>query len=100
MKSTWLGTATLVLANTNPKRAEGFIGGFAGFASSAENIAEAVKALRDEFEESGYSLVGIDNMLPAHMLDRQLTDYETELMDAIGSYPVQFKNVHLHKGDG
>jgi hypothetical protein len=96
----WFGLATLLLVNSNPKRSEGFIGAFAGFACRAANIAEAVEALRREFEESGYVLVGVKHMLPMHMLDRQLTGYEAELLEAIDGYPVQFKDVHLHKGDG
>jgi hypothetical protein len=100
LKGIWIGTATLLLADTNPKRAEGFVGAFAGFACSAENIVEAMKSLCREFEESGYVLIGVESMLPVHMLDRQLTDYETELVEATNQYPVQFKNVHLHKGDG
>lgn len=99
-QNVWLGMATLVLASANPKRSEGFIGAFAGFACRAANIAEAVEALRREFEESGYILIGIKHMLPMHMLDRQLTIYETKLLEAIDDYPVQFKDVHLHKGDG
>lgn len=99
-KGVWVGTATLLLASANPKRAEGFVGAFSGFACSAENIADAIKALHREFDESGYILVGVESMLPVHMLDRQLTDYETELVEATSQYPVQFKNVHLHKGDG
>jgi hypothetical protein len=96
----WLGTATLLLGSENPKRLEGFIGAFSSFACSAGNIVEAMKALHREFEESGYILVGVENMVPVHMLDRQLTAYETELVEATSQYPVQFKNVHLHKGDG
>jgi hypothetical protein len=87
------------LVSTNPKRSEGFIGAFAGFASRAANIVAAIEALSREFEESGYVLVGVEHMLPVHMHDRQLTSYETELIDSIDKYPVQFKNVHLHKGD-
>jgi hypothetical protein len=99
-QNVWLGMATLLLASTNPKRSEGFIGAFAGFACRAENIAEAVEVLHQEFEESGYVLVGIKHMLPMHMLDQQLTAYEAELLEGIKDYPVQFKDVHLHKGDG
>ncbi len=99
-QNVWLGIATLLLASTNPKRSEGFIGAFAGFACRAENFADAVRALYQEFEESGYVVVGIKHMLPMHMLDRQLTAYEAELLERIEEYPVQFKDVHLHKGDG
>lgn len=95
----WLGLATMLLASTNPKRSEGFIGAFAGFACRAENIVKAVMMLHQEFEESGYVLVGIKHMLPIHMFDRQLTTYEAELLEGIKDYPVQFKDVHLHKVD-
>ena len=39
-------------------------------------------------------------MLPMQMLDRQLTVHEAALVEATDKYPVQFKDVHLHKGDG
>ena len=96
----WIGMANLQLSSANPKRTEGFTGAFAGFACKAANIAEAIESLRREFEESGYVVVGIEHMLPLQLLDRQLTAYEAGLVEAIDSYPVQFKDVHLHKGDG
>lgn len=100
LQEVWLGMANLQLASANPKRSEGFIGAFAGFACKATNIAEAIESLRRELEESGYILVGIEHMLPMQMLDRQLTAHEAALVEAIDKYPVQFKDVHLHKGDG
>jgi len=100
LQDVWVGMANLQLASTNPKRSEGFTGAFAGFACRAANIVEAVELLQREFEESGYVLVGIRHMLLTHMLDRQLTTYEAELVKAVDTYPVQFMDVHLHKGDG
>lgn len=96
----WLGMANLRLTSTNPKRAEGFTGAFAGFACKASNIVEAVDALCKELEEAGYVLVGIEHMLPVQWLGRQLTTYEAVLVAAVATYPVQFRDVHLHKSDG
>lgn len=98
--SVWIGVAVLGLSDENPKRAEGFVGAFAGFASSASTIPDAVAALAEEFGESHYVLLGFEYMLPAERLDRELTAYESELVTATEQYPVQFKDVHLHKGDG
>jgi hypothetical protein len=91
--------ANLQLTSANPKRAEGFTGAFASFACKASNIVEAVDALCKEFEESGYVLVGIEHMLPVESLNRQLTTYESVLVAAVATYPIQFRDVHLHKGD-
>jgi hypothetical protein len=96
----WVGTATLVVSGTNPKRADGFIGAYAGFASKAKDVSGAINQLAREFEESGYVLIGLENLLPIHMLSRQLTAHEEDFLKEIHKYPVQFKNVHLHKGDG
>jgi hypothetical protein len=99
-QTVWLGNAVLTLAQANPRRAEGYVGAFAGFACTAGSIYEAMKALYSEFAESGYCLVGVESMTPVHMVDRPLTKHESDLIEAIGTYPVQFRNVHLHKGDG
>jgi hypothetical protein len=99
-ESVWLGVAVLALSDANPKREEGFVGAYAGFASKAATIWEAVAALAREFDENGFYLLGFENMLPAECLDRELTTYERELLRATEEYPVQFKDVHLHKSDG
>lgn len=95
----WVGMATLVLLPTNVKRSEGFVGAYAGFAVRSATLADAVAALSKEFEESGFVVMGIDAMMPVAMLDRPLTEHEQMLVEASETYPVQFKNVHLHKGD-
>jgi hypothetical protein len=92
--------ANLQLAGANPKRSEGFTAAFAGFACKASNIAEAIELLRREFEESAYVLAGVEHMLPMQLLDRPLTTYEVELVEATEKYPVQIRDVHLHKGNG
>jgi hypothetical protein len=99
-KHTWIGTATLLLSDANPKRSDGFVGAFAGFACIAEDIAAAVVAVCREFQEAGYVVIGLEHMLPVDRLDRDLTSYEKELLQAAEEYPVQFRDVHAHKGDG
>lgn len=96
---TWVGRAVLLLADNNPKRIDGFIEAFCGFACAADNLGEAITLLDSELKESGYSVVGLEDALMVEMLDRPLTDYEMELVEATKEYPVQFKDVHLHKGD-
>jgi hypothetical protein len=96
----WVGMASLRLASANPKRRDGFAGAFAGFACRASNIAEAANLLLREFDECGYELVGFEHMILLQLLDRDLTPYEKGLVQAVESYPVQFRDVHLHKGDG
>lgn len=91
--------AVLRLSQSNTKRSEGFTGAYAGIACSAKNAVEAAALISNEFAENGYELLGFESFLPADMLDRELTDYEEELVMATNSYPVQFKDVHLHKPD-
>lgn len=91
--------AVLRLIQSNIKRREGFTGAYAGIACSARNAVEAAALISKEFDENGYELLGFESFLPADMLGRELTDYEEELVMATDSYPVQFKNVHLHKAD-
>lgn len=95
----WVGRAILALKEANPKWIDGFRGAFSNFACSADSIIEAVGKLYREFEESHFTLIGLESILPVQMLDHPLTDYEKELIEATKRYPVQFKNVHLHKGD-
>jgi hypothetical protein len=95
----WVGRAVLALEKTNPKWDEGFRGAFVNVACSAKDIAQAVDLLRKEFEESNYILTGLEGFFLTQMLDRPLTDYEKDLVDGTKEYPVQFKNVHMHKAD-
>lgn len=98
-KCVWIGRAVLKLTESNPERNKGFIGAFCGFACVADNLVEAVTLLDRELKESGFLVVGLEDALMVRMLDRPLTDYEKELVEATKTYPVQFKNVHLHKGN-
>lgn len=99
MQNVWTGRAVLLLADGNPERNKGFIGAFCGFACAADSLAEAVTLLDRELKDAGYLVVGLEDALMANMLERPLTDYEKELVEATKVYPVQFKNIHLHKGD-
>ena len=98
-KAVWVGLAVLGLSKSNAKRGAGFIGAYAGVACCARNAVEATELLSKEFAENEYELLGFETFLPVGMLDRVLTGYETELVKATRSYPVQFKDIHLHKAD-
>ncbi len=99
VRNVWTGRAVLLLTESNPERDKGFIGAFCSFACAAENLVEAITLLDRELKESGYLVVGLEDAVMVQMLDRPLTDYEKELVEATKAYPVQFKSVHLHKGD-
>lgn len=62
-------------------------------------MIEAIALISAELDENGYELLGFESFLPADVLDRELTNYEQELVSATSSYPVQFKDVHLYKPD-
>lgn len=91
--------AVLRLSQSNAKRNEGFTGAFAGIACLAKDLVEAVTLISSELDENGYELLGFESFLPTYTLDRELTNYERELVNATSSYPVQFKDIHLHKPD-
>lgn len=95
----WVGTAVLVPTPENQARADNYIGAYAGVACRATTIANAVQLIASEFLENGYALLGFETLLPVGSLDREMTDYENELVEATAVYPVQFRDVHLHKGD-
>lgn len=95
----WLGMAILGLKESNIKKRQGFVGAFAAVACAALDVAEATRLISCEFDENGYELLGFESLMPAQMLERELTDYEAVLVESAASYPVQFKDVHLHKGD-
>jgi hypothetical protein len=95
----WVGTAVLVPTPENQVRADNYIGAYAGVACRATTIAKAVQLMASEFYENGYALLGFESLLPVGSLDRELTDYERALAEATAVYPVQFRDVHLHKGD-
>ena len=95
----WLGLSVLITSQDSQSRKDGFSGAYAGVACKAETVADAVKLIAAEFLENGYVLIGFESFLPVYALDREMTDYEEMLVVATSSYPVQFKNVHLHKAD-
>ena len=91
--------AVLRLSPANVSRDEGFIGAYAGVACLAKDIAEAVKLCSSELRENEFELLGFESFLQVDALDRELTEYEESLVSAVSSYPVQFRDFHLHKGD-
>jgi hypothetical protein len=96
----WTGIAVLIVKDGHPSREEGYLGAYAAVACEAASLSEAVRGLQLEFEDQGLALVGVENLLPTHMRDRRLTKEEEQLVEALDSYPVQFRDVHFHKGDG
>jgi hypothetical protein len=38
-------------------------------------------------------------MVPIDLLDRELTKEENAFIEKLAKYPVQFKDIHLHKDD-
>lgn len=96
----WLGVARLTVDTGNPKRTAGFTGAYAAFACRAADLVAALTLLCGEFREAGYNVIGFNHCTLLDLLERELTAQEAELVKATTQYPVQFKNIHLHKGDG
>lgn len=95
----FLGLAVLRPSNSHPLRREGFVGAYASFACEAEDIASAVKQLRDEFVENSLIMVGVESIFEHGALSREPTLDEAELADKTARYPVQFKNIQFFKAD-
>jgi hypothetical protein len=95
----WTGVAVLLTGEGHSSRPEGYIGGFAAVACEGDDIVEAVDRLSRELDENSLILLGFENFLVVEMLDRELTAEEKRLTFGLKNYPVQFSNVHLHKGD-
>jgi hypothetical protein len=96
----WTGVVVLLVKSDHPSRGEGYLGGYAAVACEAATLHQAVQSIEIEFDGHALEMVGIENFMPTHMRDRQLTEEEQQLVQALHSYPVQFQDVHLHKGDG
>jgi hypothetical protein len=95
----WTGVVVLVVKDEHPSRAEGYLGAYAAVACEAATLQLAVQSIEKEFNEHALEIVGIESLIPTHMRDRQLTEEEEQLVQALRSYPVQFQEIHLHKGD-
>jgi hypothetical protein len=95
----WTGLAVLMLDEEHPSRQQGYRGAFAAFACESDSLASAVAGLTAEFKANALELVGVEEMLPPYLRERELTVYEDELVAALPDYSVQFKNVHFHKGE-
>lgn len=93
----WIGTVLLSPLPDGKKKE--YIGAYASVACCADSFNKAVELIIAEFYENRYEVIGFENFMPMTMLERELTDYEKTLVDATSAYPVQFKNVHLFKGN-
>lgn len=69
------------------------------FACQAIDIVECCRQISSELAENGLNLKGFEYLMDQAHIDREISAYEQELVDRIGSYPVQFENVHYFKGD-
>jgi hypothetical protein len=69
------------------------------FACQANDIVDCCRQVTIELAEHQLVLKGFEYLMDQVHLDRELSAYEKELIGGLGSYPVQFKNVHYFKVD-
>lgn len=95
----WTGIAVLLPQPNHPSLSEGYVGAFAPIACEGDSLSEAINKLSEELLGNQLFLVGLEDCIAVGMRDRILTEEEEELVSALDTYPVQFKNVHFHKAD-
>lgn len=95
----WLGKAFCTVAPNNDQFRLGYCGAFVVFACQAVDIVECCRLVSSELAENGLILKGFEYLMDQARIDRDISTYEDELVHRLGSYPVQFENVHYFKGD-
>lgn len=96
----WIGKAFCVVGQDRPEYANGARGAYVVFACRALSLVRATEMICKELSESELRACGFEHLFDIDYLDRSLSDYEEMLISRLGSYPVQFENVHFFKEDG
>jgi len=95
----WLGKGLCTLTPENDQYRAGHRGAIVVFACRAKDIVDCCRQVAGEFAEHQLILNGFEYLIDQEHIDREISTYERELIDQLGSYPVQFKNVHYFKAD-
>jgi hypothetical protein len=95
----WLGKAFCTVAAESDQFRSGHRGAIVVFACQAIDVCECCRQISSELAENGLNLKGFEYLMDHAHIDREISTYEKELIDRLGSYPVQFENVHYFKGD-
>ena len=98
-KNTYVGRAFCSVDSSNPEFDEGMRGAFVVIVCSADNILEATKITMSELAENALTIRGFEYFFDTNYVDRELSNYEIGLIARLGSYPVQFENIHYFKPD-
>jgi len=96
---TWVGKAFCILSECNEAYDEGFRGAYIVVVCRADEIEAAISMIKSELLESSLILSGFDYFFEENVMDRSVSDYESELIGRLSQYPVQFENVHFFKPD-
>lgn len=99
VKETFCGRAFLSVMQSNSEYANGMRGACSVVVVRASDIVVATDLIYTEFEENALSLRGFDYLFDVNFMDRLPSDYENHLIARLGTYPVQFKNVHYFPAD-
>jgi hypothetical protein len=95
----WLGKAFCTIAPDTDQFRSGNRGALVVFACEAVDLIECCRLISSELAENGLALKGFEYLMDQAHVDREISTYEKELIQRLGSYPVQFRNVHYFKGD-
>lgn len=96
-KKQWLGRAVCSLEPGHEQLNGGYRGAILVFATCADDVVTAVRLLYEECLENKLRVIGFDYLFNLARLEREPSEYEEQLIEKLGLYPVQFKNVHFHK---
>jgi hypothetical protein len=96
---TWVGRAICSIVSGSTRYDREFSGAYLNFACAAENVSACVDLAVKECEENDLLIIGFEFLECVAFMDRELSEYERGLVEALPGYPVQFVNVHLFKPD-
>ena len=95
----WLGKACCTVASGSDQFRSGHRGAIVVIACQAPDIAECCRHISSELAKNGLILMGFEYLMDQIHIDREISTYEKELINRLGSYPVQSKNVRYFKGN-
>jgi len=99
MTEIFIGRAFCSVEEANPEYSEGMRGAYVNIVCSAKSLRKAIKLMSKELLEIDLKITGFDFIFDERFLDRAPSEYERTLLDKLGSYPVQFENVHYFPPD-
>jgi hypothetical protein len=97
--SIWLGKAFCAVGQDRMEFRDGYRGAVFVFCCLANDISDCVELIFKESNENKLWITGFEYLFEREYLDREISEYEKQLISRLDAYPVQFEHIHFFLPD-